>query len=216
MIEIRRTRICLTCGLKFSYLIGRGMDRVRCSNECREKNKKANKPNRLALLPECKIIGCGRKATRIRQRTCERCYMQIRRTGVVRLTRVYRYRYSRRDGYVLLYRPGHALADSRGYVFEHRHVAYSVYQGHCPACFWCGSALTWNSAHIDHLNEDKADNSEKNLVVACCPCNRARGSILPFIERLLPDSLERFIGLVREIATRRNSKGHHHTREKAM
>jgi 5-methylcytosine-specific restriction endonuclease McrA len=49
---------------------------------------------------------------------------------------------------------------------------------------------------IDHLDEDKANNAPANLVVACNPCNRARGAMLPFIAGMTEQALQVFIDRV--------------------
>lgn len=58
------------------------------------------------------------------------------------------------NGYILLYRPGHHLADVRGYVYEHRLVAEDILgrdlrKGEIP----------------HHLNEVKTDNRPENIEV---------------------------------------------------
>lgn len=76
---------------------------------------------------------------------------------------------------------------------EHRAVLYALLGDGPLSCFWCGMSLTWPAAVVDHLNENKQDNRAENLAVSCNNCNRARGSILPFIERLTPGSVGAFI-----------------------
>lgn len=58
----------------------------------------------------------------------------------------------RPDGYIDLYRPGHPLARSDGYVFEHRAVA------------WERGILTNPLMEVHHRNENRGDNSPGNLV----------------------------------------------------
>lgn len=60
---------------------------------------------------------------------------------------------SGKGGYVFVRRPGHVLADSVGYVQEHRLVAYEA------------GLLLDPTDHVHHVNEDKADNRVENLEV---------------------------------------------------
>ena len=57
------------------------------------------------------------------------------------------------DGYVYLSVPGHPLASAKGWVREHRLVA------------WNAGLLTDPSDHVHHKNEDRGDNRLENLEV---------------------------------------------------
>lgn len=96
-------------------------------------------------------------------------------------------------GYVKLLHRNHPLASKEGHVFEHRAVVYAKHDGRCPDCFWCGAKLDWEEAVVDHLNEVKSDNRPDNLLIACNPCNRARGALLPFIARMRGEAVRTFI-----------------------
>jgi hypothetical protein len=58
-----------------------------------------------------------------------------------------------RGEYVARFEPMHPLADSTGYVLEHRMVAWDV------------GLLNDPSMHVHHKNHDKRDNSPENLEV---------------------------------------------------
>ena len=113
--------------------------------------------------------------------------------------------HSHSSGYRLRKAPGHPMARSNGWAYEHRLVAFRKYGPGAQACHWCGIRLGWPAIVVDHLNEVKTDNRPENLVVACTPCNRARGSIIPFIERMLP---ERVAELIDTFAHMRARKRH--------
>lgn len=175
-----------------------GTKRKHCSPECRVKwqiaRAKARKPN----YPECSVDGCASPAVRVGAGMCEKHYGRVRRGVDIHEDRKPTYRYVRTSGYINLLIPGHPIADKNGVVGEHRVVMYDLHRGVCPSCFWCGTKLDWASAVVDHLNEDKQDNSRKNLVVSCNGCNRARGGMLPFVGGMRPEALPVFIKQIME------------------
>lgn len=59
----------------------------------------------------------------------------------------------RADGYVDLWRPGHPLARTDGYVFEHRHVLLKAGVSVPPGF------------EVHHIDEDRSNNSLDNLAV---------------------------------------------------
>lgn len=59
------------------------------------------------------------------------------------------------NGYVLIKRPGHPMADVRGYVYEHRLVASEML-----------GRLLEPGEQVHHRNEIKTDNRPENLMVA--------------------------------------------------
>lgn len=103
------------------------------------------------------------------------------------------------------------MAGKRGAIFVHRQVAFDDRAGVCGPCYWCGIALEWKQAHIDHLNDNKADNLPANLVVSCANCNKLRGMTLSFIGSLLPDRVEQVMAqvnarLIRAVRSEAESK----------
>lgn len=122
----------------------------------------------------CNIDGCEREATRVRTCMCEMHYYRVRRNGHPGL--------KLRDeviphtgGYVLRANPGHPM--SRGYRgYEHRQVFFDA-NGLGPFdCHWCGRVVSWDTMHVDHLNDDKTDNAIHNLAASCPTCNQKRGA----------------------------------------
>lgn len=188
-----RRRSCKICSIDFSYAISRGKDRIYCGNKCLAVARLQKKEIKHSNLPECKSSWCNKKANRIESGWCEACYISARRNNGTPKQKVYLYKHSTPAGYVKLYKPNHPLVDSNGFVFEHRYVMYEKHNGSCSNCAWCDKALEWNSLVIDHLNENKSDNSVDNLVFSCNQCNRARGAMLPFIKGLTPKAEGLFI-----------------------
>ena len=202
-----KTRICVECGSSFSYEIKRGRSRRLCGDRrCYNARKLRQRLERRARYPRCKTEGCDKPAERIGAGLCEACYGRLRRTGST-AKRSPRYRYATRAGYVKLLIPGHPLADSDGLVMEHRKVMYDMLGPGPQTCFWCGVTLEWPKAVVDHLNEDKQDNRPENLVVACNNCNRARGAMLPFIERLRPEAVEVLVATIKSHHDRKTGRG---------
>lgn len=57
------------------------------------------------------------------------------------------------DGYIAIWSPDHPLAQSDGYVSEHRKVA------------WDNGLLTDPKKQVHHINGDRSDNRIENLEV---------------------------------------------------
>ncbi len=193
-----RTKICPICGKSFSYEVARGSDRKYCdSKKCQLERKYIARQNR--EYKKCKVGGCEEDATRVSAGLCETHYYRKRRNGTYN-ARVVAGRYITGAGYVKLLKPEHPMADSKGHVFEHRYIMYEHLGGGEHECYWCGAKGTWDKIVIDHLDENKQNNTVGNLVVSCNNCNRARGAVLPFIKRMRPDALPVFIERVKHYA----------------
>lgn len=151
-------------------------------------------PLPLCCVKHCKDVVRSRNAG-----MCEKHYGRRRRGVCIADDRPIVGRYLTGDGYIRVLNRAHPLAAKNGHVFEHRLVAYDQHSGVCPPCYWCSLSLEWASAVIDHFNENKSDNSPGNLLVACSPCNRARGAIKPFLQRMREEALESFFIGVRAL-----------------
>lgn len=186
-----RTKTCPQCGKRFSYDVGQGKDRIICSLACRNARRLEQKQKRLADAPECSVDGCSKKQRGLLG-LCEMHYARQRSTGSLdRAAPKLRYRTG--AGYIKVLDREHPMSDGNGHAYEHRKVMFDQHGGECPGCGWCGVPLQWSSAVVDHLNEDKSDNTPSNLVVSCNDCNRARGAILPFVRKLSPAAFDLLI-----------------------
>lgn len=190
---------CKECGNEFFKGSGRGHhSRVYCSDECKAKRyrwfSKKQTEKIKAKAGICKINGCNGLATRDKFTVCEAHYCMFRRNG--NYNGKYKSPTAKQGNYIRVNgkeaKKHYMATDKSGLLYEHRMVAYDVRNGICEPCFWCGIELDWKSCVIDHLNEDKHDNSPENLLISCVKCNRARGSILGFVERMKEDSLPIF------------------------
>lgn len=133
------------------------------------------------------VIGCGRQPRGRCSPYCERHYYRLYKRGLPTAhprgpvaepegaRKPPKERYTNSNGYVRLRRPGHALADRKGYVYEHRLVLYDKLDGALPVCHWCTTPLTWKTVQPDHLDDVKTNNDPDNLVPSCGVCNRRRG-----------------------------------------
>lgn len=77
-------------------------------------------------------------------------------------------------GYQRLYLPDHPLADTQGYVAEHRKVVFDRIGHSLHSCELCGKPETWATAHIDHIDNNPRNNDPSNLRPLCRPCNTFR------------------------------------------
>ena len=187
-----RTRTCADCGQQFTYRTGKGKDRKHCGRECRVSYQVKLRKKRHLNLPPCTVDGCGRPAVRRGAELCEVHYCRVRRTGTVE-ARPIAGRTVTRAGYVRVLKHEHPLADSHGYVFEHRYVVFEQLGPGPQCCHWCTAPLVWASLHIDHLNGVKGDNRFVNLVVSCAACNAARGLLHAVLDRIAHDRRAQFL-----------------------
>ena len=124
----------------------------------------------------CKIEGCKQTAVSPSLGVCQKHYFRFRRTGTYELLPKQKRATRRQDprGYWQLYMPNHPLADSTGYVWEHRKLMHDKYGSTLPNCELCGKHITWETAHIDHKDETPSNNDTENLRPLCRVCNVGR------------------------------------------
>lgn len=124
----------------------------------------------------CMIDGCTKPRRRSKAGVCEMHYIRFYRTGTYELKDKGRKpRLTNPAGYQKLHKPGHPLANADEYVYEHRYVMYEKLGDGISECSICGSPISWGTCHIDHIDENVANNDISNLRATCRGCNTMRG-----------------------------------------
>lgn len=129
----------------------------------------------------CCAPGCDKSARAVG--ACKTHYHRMRRTGTY--DRPPKKIYTHPSGYQAVTESGHLLAQSCGQIYVHRLVLFGAI-GYGPhLCHWCSQHVNWNAIgaaqlQSDHVDGDRANNADVNLVASCPRCNtrRARG-LLP-------------------------------------
>lgn len=128
---------------------------------------------------DCSVDGCDRLATRVGAGLCEMHYARLRRRGSFRTQAEEagkRPDLRHCHGYILEHLPHHPLATNgqRSRIYQHRAVYFEAHGVGPFQCHVCGSQVTWDMMHVDHLDDDKSNNDIANLAAACPTCNQAR------------------------------------------
>jgi hypothetical protein len=208
--EIVRTRECGHCGKSFTYAMARGNDRKYCGDKCKRHAQVRKLRERLSAAPKCSTEGCGKVANRISRGLCEACYCQEWRTGSVKRCGAKPRKGVRRNReYILEWAPEHPLSGVTGMVLQHRRIVHDRHIGVCPPCHWCGAELTWKTAVVDHVDDNKENNASENLVAACNTCNLYRTQSIAFMARITTDAM---IEVMQMVA---NSRKCHRVKETA-
>lgn len=118
----------------------------------------------------CKVDGCGREVDYTNKRLCQKHYFRQWRTGTTD-DRKRKTRYQDDSGYWSLFKPSHPLACVNGSVREHRFIYYETRDPNPTCCELCGADIDWTTLHIDHIDENKSNNTPENLRALCGPCN---------------------------------------------
>jgi 5-methylcytosine-specific restriction endonuclease McrA len=134
--------------------------------------------NASGFTPACGANGCNNHLRSSGAKFCEKHYYRMRRNGHLGPKNAPPPRL--RDhtaGYKLLFAPKHPIAtkSQQSRVYEHRAVYYQHQGGGPFDCVHCGASLTWETMHVDHLDDDPSNNEITNLGASCPLCNQARG-----------------------------------------
>lgn len=123
---------------------------------------------------KCIVQDCAKSTRGGRCPYCEMHYGRLRRNGTLdRVLAAHTREHS--GGYIQVPANGHPLARGGSLVYEHRAVYYDAHGDGPFKCHWCGAHITWDTLHIDHLNDNRKDNRISNLVASCPICNQQRG-----------------------------------------
>ena len=125
----------------------------------------------------CKVEECGREARYKAACLCQKHYFRLRRYGTTETTKVGKgnYRIVMPGGYIRIKQPDHPLADRAGWVAEHRAVLFDDIGPGPMNCELCGVGVTWETVHVDHIDETRDNNVRSNLRPTCNACNTQRG-----------------------------------------
>lgn len=128
-------------------------------------------------MTPCKVEGCNKHANRVGAGLCEMHYARLRRNASLDLVKPAPEVLEHSHGYLLDYAPGHPLetANGKGRVYQHRRVYYDAHGAGPFNCFHCGAVVVWGALHIDHLDDNKQNNTISNLAASCPVCNQQRG-----------------------------------------
>lgn len=124
----------------------------------------------------CTAPCCKQPANRIGAGLCEKHYIRHRRHGDFEKRSTLKPGLLMHEGgYLLVHDPGHPLRRGKTRVYQHRIVYYAAHGEGPFSCHWCRQAVTWGDMHVDHLDDNPANNDERNLVASCPRCNQKRG-----------------------------------------
>lgn len=120
----------------------------------------------------CKVDGCEDICINKKYQYCEKHYAMFLRKGH---TEKHKFKdfLIHSKGYIKLKDKSHKLSDGDGYVYEHRKVLFDSNPN--MICVHCGKEQSWETCHVDHLDDNKSNNELSNLAISCPVCNQKRG-----------------------------------------
>jgi len=125
---------------------------------------------------KCVAQDCDSEARYTSLCLCQKHYFRQWRYGTTELTR--RAAQPRITmpgrGYQLVHDPKHPLAHKNGYVAEHRKIVFDRIGFSLCKCELCGAPESWDTVHIDHIDNDPKNNNPDNLRPLCRTCNTRR------------------------------------------
>lgn len=126
----------------------------------------------------CKVDGCDREEAYKKDMVCQMHYFRMMRTGTYEKRKLKNTR-THSNGYVLVKDDNHPLSKRRKdkLIYQHRYVFYNHNNGFIESCEYCSNDLTWDNAHIDHIDENRTNNDISNLRALCAACNTLRTKI---------------------------------------
>lgn len=123
---------------------------------------------------ECKVDGCKNEIRYKSECLCQKHYFRQWRYGRLENKKP-KDRFEDKRGYQFVYAPNHPLkVGKRNYIAEHRTVLYAKIGTALKSCEICGKSITWETCHVDHIDENKRNNDPSNLRPTCITCNTHR------------------------------------------
>lgn len=122
---------------------------------------------------KCSVDGCDRDADYISASLCQMHYFRVRRNGTTNIVRKpAKSRIEDDRGYQFIHAPRHHLTrNGQIYLAEHRAVLFASIGDVEMECEMCAAHLTWDTCHVDHIDENPRNNALSNLRPLCMRCN---------------------------------------------